>query len=694
MTFSGVSAPLQQPGGSSSLSMVKPKKGKGAGTGYVFDGFGGPDRLAKGSKKLGKSDPSGFSSSWGAGRWGSLTNPPPSTTKEVDQKRNVVPVNATAGATAATSRISKAPMSHSNLIASKADELQHKTDSIEAKVQEARESGGAMVRGMNSRITDKERSQMENGWQMIKDNVMDRVAALFNNKLMADVKFEVGGFDIPAHKLVLASASPVFYSRFFEWKAEPAKQQLAQKSVRGRRTSMAVTQTSTLNNVASQITVVQINEMCPGAFFEFIRFIYTDKCNITIDNVSNLIFLADDYKVAGLTERCLEYCQTQILPDRVLRILQVLRTLLLKSVVCLWRDVVEREAMGAEKGGAGFLGGNEGAKTKVGFEFSKKSQQMAFKLGQVGMELEEMCWRCVGARTEAVLVTEDFLQQDIKTVRAILGLHKSSIPEISLFRAMHAWAGEQCTKHGMEATPENRRKFVSTDTLLLIRFPAMTLEQLQWEVVPTGLLPYRDIAPVLQYKSNHNEALFRFNAQMREGQDENEKSQRAQRPSALMSAVPVYQPEEDDPIDAMLSAHLLQLHLRATVKPGRPKHVAHMMRWEPGSRSRLATNITDRDMDDWGDGHALPTALEFKRIGPGLYEHKGRTLKLELEGGEVIVYDVGPLGTIVLDSDTNIPWDNESKDIHGDLHWFGGVDNTSQGHKKYGKLGTPLTSFF
>lgn len=57
-------------------------------------------------------------------------------------------------------------------------------------------------------------------WQATKATVRERNKAMFNNDLMADVTFVVGGAEdgietIPAHKYVLATGSSVFYAMFF-----------------------------------------------------------------------------------------------------------------------------------------------------------------------------------------------------------------------------------------------------------------------------------------------------------------------------------------------------------------------------------------------------------------------------------------------------------------------------------------------
>lgn len=65
---------------------------------------------------------------------------------------------------------------------------------------------------------------MDPNWQATKPTVRERNAAMFNNELMADIKFLVGppGMTklIPAHKYVLATGSSVFYAMFYGGLAE------------------------------------------------------------------------------------------------------------------------------------------------------------------------------------------------------------------------------------------------------------------------------------------------------------------------------------------------------------------------------------------------------------------------------------------------------------------------------------------
>lgn len=67
-------------------------------------------------------------------------------------------------------------------------------------------------------------STLDPNWQATKPTVRERNAAMFNNDLMADVRFIVGSPGstqiIPAHKYVLATGSSVFYAMFYGGLAE------------------------------------------------------------------------------------------------------------------------------------------------------------------------------------------------------------------------------------------------------------------------------------------------------------------------------------------------------------------------------------------------------------------------------------------------------------------------------------------
>jgi len=274
-------------------------------------------------------------------------------------------------------------------------------------------------------------------------------------------------------------------------------------------------------------------------------------------------------------------------------------------------------------------------KTPVSFELSKQSRQMSYKLGQVVQELEVLCWRCVDKDTEKVLASDAFRDQDLSVLRAILNRTCSSVPEIALFRAVNQWATHQCMKKGWTPTSENRRKILGKEATQLLRFPAMTTEQLQREVVPTGLLDYADVHSLLRYKDGCAQ-LVRFSAQQREGFEEADLPT-ARRPSLepLRPQRAVYEAVADDPVDALLAAGLLRQHLRGGVScvPGVERTIV---------KGPLLRGYEKFQMKGGGDrdSQVAPKAEDFDRIGPGLYRYRNKeVLRMRIENGEVMVYN-------------------------------------------------------
>ena len=72
---------------------------------------------------------------------------------------------------------------------------------------------------MDHNADNNDKSQTDPDWQVTKKCIKERTAVLFNNELMADVHFIVGSETsqrcVPAHKLILATGSPVFCAMFY-----------------------------------------------------------------------------------------------------------------------------------------------------------------------------------------------------------------------------------------------------------------------------------------------------------------------------------------------------------------------------------------------------------------------------------------------------------------------------------------------
>lgn len=471
-------------------------------------------------------------------------------------------------------------------------------------VHDGRHEGGGHVR--------------ENGWQTKHTSVADRIGSLFNCHTMSDITFHVGDVQIPAHRCVLGVTSPVFFHRLFEapvkddggrcriWKltqfhgaaGRPKTSRspdLSHTGSREERPDSPIYQpsrsderigskdTTTAPPEATQQKPLEVVVEYPfDAFFELLRYIYKDELNITLDNVKTLSFLADDFNMPSLTEKCLDFLRNVVRPDTALRVLRVVKSLLLKSVVVLWRDTVEgskilakfkefsladrkkrmqelADKAGSRSGSAqasrvasrvgSRLGSRAGSRmgsrpdsrrssvvSSDGGAYDAKTEDDTasawddvfmsqvqgknsgdiFKLAEggkaihpcvaptslckqlveVGNALDKKSWKCIRERTDIVLGTPEFFEEDRSLVKHIFSLEMCSVSEIEMFRALLAWADHRCRRQGLSTLPEHRRNAAGSEFIELIRFPVMKAEEFQWEVVPSGILEYRDIQSI------------------------------------------------------------------------------------------------------------------------------------------------------------------------------------------------------
>lgn len=555
-----------------------------------------------------------------------------------------------------------------------------------------------------------------NGWQIKHCKVLDRVANLFNCSFMSDIVFCFGSAVIRSHCFMLATASPVFFARLFERESWGAGGMTVQQ--RGRaRISVLTDGTHTPGSGAGSVVGGSVyGSVCGGVgstgsplkvviedysyddFFEFLRFVYTDDVCITLANVTALIFMADEFKVAGLLQRCLQFLRSEIHGGSVLRVLAVLRSLMQKATVFLWREVVERNkaitnfkkmtlAQRTERmdeliqtASPSVLSRPPSARSSISYasyrsDMNDRNQQNwdtqsqsshrtarsyrscteygnfqgsigefypelhdaghAYKLAsdtnksnlttqsvmqftlivQVVEELDFDCWKCIRECTDSVIVGTTWLEQSLAMVRSILKQEMVNVPEIVLFRAMHAWAENRCKDRGLSLIPEHL-KLVLNDTISMIRFPCMKLEEIQWEVVPTGLLEFEDLQQLQGCIANRDMMLGKYSGddrffplkKMLHAAHQNEPSPRrsktlfrnftapacssrggslvstplAQHSSsaditnaALLPKSPTYRAACDDEIDCMLGAQLLRYYVDQLVDEHQDVMAAH-----------------------------------------------------------------------------------------------------------------------
>ena len=159
--------------------------------------------------------------------------------------------------------------------------------------------------------------------------IRERCKFMFNNELLSDVKFVVpdpeGGSEsmktIPAHKLVLAISSPVFYAMFFGELAET---------------------TNSINPSDCEYP----------SLLELFRFIYSDEVNLNADNVIQVLYLAKKYMLPSLVDQCTDFLGKNLDASNVFHVLPEAQTYEEKNLVDECWEVIDEHGDEAMKSDA------------------------------------------------------------------------------------------------------------------------------------------------------------------------------------------------------------------------------------------------------------------------------------------------------------------------------------------------------
>ena len=164
-------------------------------------------------------------------------------------------------------------------------------------------------------------------WQSAsRSTIKDRCKSIFNQEFLSDVKFVVresqGGSEseikIPAHKLVLAISSPVFYAMFY-------------------------------GELAETKDSVEISDCTYESLLELFRFIYSDEANLTPDNVMQLMYLAKKYILPSLADKCAAYLKENLGASNVFTVLPDAQKYEEKDLLDHCWNVIEKETEEALK---------------------------------------------------------------------------------------------------------------------------------------------------------------------------------------------------------------------------------------------------------------------------------------------------------------------------------------------------------
>jgi hypothetical protein len=129
--------------------------------------------------------------------------------------------------------------------------------------------------------------------------------SLFGQNKFADVIFTVGGKKFPAHRIVLAAASPLFELMLYKLGPEGQPSLAIESPV--------------------QIT---INGVKPEIFQQLLKCIYTDEAEVDSSNIQELMAVAGKYQVEKLKATCAEFMEADVNVDNALDLFSIAPTLL------------------------------------------------------------------------------------------------------------------------------------------------------------------------------------------------------------------------------------------------------------------------------------------------------------------------------------------------------------------------------
>jgi hypothetical protein len=247
------------------------------------------------------------------------------------------------------------------------------------------------------------RSQQEVDWQSTKKTVLERSRHMFNNPFMSDVAFSCEGSDKKffAHKHVLATSSAVFYAMFY-------------------------------GKLAEKNPVVHLSDTDEESLEEFLRFLYTDECNLTTDNAVFVLYLAKKYIVPSLAQKCFEYFDANFTAENVFILLQ----------------------------------------QAIQFDENK---------------LEEKCWDFIDLKTNEAVASDGFSDINQATLVELLKREPLNVEEVDLFKAVLKWSEAECSRKGIEANTKNKRAAMG-NAIYQIRFASMTLQDFALNASQSGIL--------------------------------------------------------------------------------------------------------------------------------------------------------------------------------------------------------------
>lgn len=273
-----------------------------------------------------------------------------------------------------------------------------------------------------------------------KKSLAERNKCMWNNSCLADVEFsfpESSRDDkcvvVPAHSYILAISSPIFFNML-------------------------------TGDSKNRKTIVSITDCDPEIFQIFLRYLYSEELELTMDCLQDLVHLASKYSVSSLVERCVEFMKDKLNTCNVLVVLQF-------------------------------------------------SEMLDDK------DLQKRCWNIVDLQANEVIKSDSFFNLDKDFMLQFLQRDTLVVQEVELFRAFDKWIASQSGKQDRNSSLQklDEGKFVHSQLVNHIRFPLMSRRDFAETVPQTNLLLKDDVINMFSFFSSVSDFDVTFSKKPRTG---------------------------------------------------------------------------------------------------------------------------------------------------------------------------------
>ena len=179
---------------------------------------------------------------------------------------------------------------------------------------------------------------------------------------------------------------------------------------------------------------------------ESFRFLYSDKVNLSENNVMQVLYLANKYIVPSLAEKCAEYLRNNLNASNVFFILP-------------------------------------------------RAQKFEDK------DLEDRCWKVIKEQTEEAVTSDGFITVERSIVESVVKREELSVTELELFKAVDRWATAEVQRQGFTPDGKTKRRILGEDIVKAIRFPLILMKDFMSVVFDSDILTFHEVGNMMKHYS-------------------------------------------------------------------------------------------------------------------------------------------------------------------------------------------------